>query len=156
MCIRDSINAIGTANILESLRDIEHEVNLVTITSDKAYDNLELKRGYIETDILGGKDPYSASKGMAELVIKTYFHSYFKEIQNNIRIGITRAGNVIGGGDWAKDRIVPDCVRAWSKKRKPEIRNPDATRPWQHVLEPLGGYLLLGTLLSKDLSLIHI
>ncbi len=148
-----NINAIGTANILESLRDIEHEVNLVTITSDKAYDNLELKRGYIETDILGGKDPYSASKGMAELVIKTYFHSYFKEIQNNIRIGITRAGNVIGGGDWAKDRIVPDCVRAWSKKRKPEIRNPDATRPWQHVLEPLGGYLLLGTLLSKDSKL---
>ena len=145
-----NINAIGTANILESLREIDHQVCLVTITSDKAYDNLELQRGYIETDILGGKDPYSASKGMAELVIKTYFHSFFKEKKNNIKIGITRAGNVIGGGDWAKDRIVPDCMKAWAKKEIVQIRNPDATRPWQHVLEPLAGYLLLGKILKNE------
>tara|TARA_B100000989_G_scaffold82356_1_gene58885 strand:+ start:12691 stop:13770 length:1080 start_codon:yes stop_codon:yes gene_type:complete len=144
-----NINAIGTANILESLREIDHQVNLVTITSDKAYDNLEIERGYKETDILGGKDPYSASKGMAELVIKTYFHSFFKEKRNNIRIGVTRAGNVIGGGDWAKDRIVPDCMKAWAKKETVQIRNPESTRPWQHVLEPLGGYLLLGIILAK-------
>lgn len=145
-----NVNAIGTANLLDSLRDLNHEVNVVAITSDKAYDNLELKRGYVETDILGGKDPYSASKGMAELVIKTYFHSFFKSKNQNIKISISRAGNVIGGGDWAKDRIVPDCVKAWAKNDPVEIRNPDATRPWQHVLEPLGGYLLLGSKLSDQ------
>jgi len=143
------VNSLGTAHILESVRSFSKKVNIVLITSDKSYDNIELERGYEETDVLGGKDPYSASKGMAELVIKSYFHSFLKE-NNLIRLAVTRAGNVIGGGDWARDRIVPDCVRAWAEKKKPEIRNPDATRPWQHVLEPLGGYLLLGALLSEN------
>ena len=143
-------NAIGTTNILEALRHLDKRVDAIFITSDKAYDNLELERGYIETDILGGKDPYSASKGMAELAIKTYFHSFFKDKNTNINLAITRAGNVIGGGDWAKDRIIPDCVKAWANNDAVEIRNPSATRPWQHVLEPLGGYLLLGSMLSKS------
>ena len=143
------VNSLGTAHILESARSFSKKVNIVLITSDKSYDNIELERGYEETDVLGGKDPYSASKGMAELVIKSYFHSFLKD-NNFIRLAVTRAGNVIGGGDWARDRIVPDCVRAWAEKKKPEIRNPDATRPWQHVLEPLGGYLLLGALLSEN------
>jgi CDP-glucose 4,6-dehydratase len=143
-------NAIGTANVLEALRFVNKQIQAVFITSDKAYDNLELKRGYVETDILGGKDPYSASKGMAELAIKTYYHSYFKNQNSNIRIAIARAGNVIGGGDWAKDRIIPDCVKAWANNESVEIRNPEATRPWQHVLEPLGGYLLLGAILTES------
>jgi CDP-glucose 4,6-dehydratase len=138
-------NAIGSANLLEVLHGIKKPVVAVMITSDKVYDNQEWIWGYRETDRLGGRDPYSASKGMAELAIRSYVESFFDTIESNVRVGITRAGNVIGGGDWAKDRIVPDCVRAWSKGEKVEIRNPEATRPWQHVLEPLSGYLLLGT-----------
>ena len=106
------VNAIGSANILESLVNLKKNVVAVMITSDKAYDNVEWVWGYKETDRLGGKDPYSASKGMAELAIKAYIHSFI-ENNENISIGIARAGNVIGGGDWAKDRIVPDCVRSW-------------------------------------------
>jgi CDP-glucose 4,6-dehydratase len=98
---------------------------------------------------LGGKDPYSASKGMAELAIRSYVESFFNSHDSNVRIGITRAGNVIGGGDWATDRIVPDCMKAWSKGEIVEIRSPDATRPWQHVLEPLSGYLILGASLAQ-------
>jgi len=142
------INAIGSANILESLREIEEECVVIMITSDKAYDNVEWSWGYRETDTLGGKDPYSASKGMAELAIRSYIESYFKDEKTNIRIGIARAGNVIGGGDWAKDRIIPDCIKAWSEEKTVDIRNPLATRPWQHVLEPLSGYLLLACNLS--------
>jgi CDP-glucose 4,6-dehydratase len=119
------------------------------ITSDKCYDNVEWIWGYKETDALGGKDPYSASKGAAELMIKTYFHSYFVK-QKNIKIASVRAGNVIGGGDWAAARIVPDCFRAWSKNEKVIIRSPYATRPWQHVLEPLSGYLRTGQLLAQQ------
>jgi CDP-glucose 4,6-dehydratase len=118
------------------------------ITSDKAYDNVEWSWGYRETDSLGGKDPYSASKGMAELAIRSYVESFFKNNNSNIHIGIARAGNVIGGGDWAKDRIVPDCMIAWAKNETVDIRNPIATRPWQHVLEPLSGYLLLAANLA--------
>jgi CDP-glucose 4,6-dehydratase len=136
-------NSIGTANILEALKESNHKAIAIMITSDKAYDNVEWLWGYRETDILGGKDPYSASKAMAELVIRTYYESFFKAENSKIRIGIARAGNVIGGGDWAKDRIIPDCVRYWSKKQKAELRNPKATRPWQHVLEVIGGYLSL-------------
>jgi CDP-glucose 4,6-dehydratase len=120
------------------------------ITSDKAYDNVEWVWGYRESDPLGGKDPYSASKGMAELAIKTYLHSFFTSPERGVRIGITRAGNVIGGGDWARNRIVPDCVDAWSKNKIVDIRRPDATRPWQHVLEPLSGYLSLGSELYES------
>lgn len=145
-----STNSIGSANILESLRDFDKNVIVVMITSDKAYDNVEWVWGYRETDRLGGKDPYSASKGMAELAIRSYIESYFSPNQPNIRIGIARAGNVIGGGDWAGDRIVPDCMRAWSQKKSVDIRSPNATRPWQHVLEPLSGYLTLALSLSDN------
>ncbi len=143
-----SINAMGSANVLDSLRTIDKPVVAVMITSDKAYDNVEWVWGYRETDRLGGKDPYSASKGMAELAIRSYVESFFASSDSNVRIGITRAGNVIGGGDWAKDRIVPDCMRAWSVGEGVDIRYPNATRPWQHVLEPLSGYLSLGVELA--------
>ena len=141
-------NIIGTANILECLRLSSFKCNAVMITSDKCYDNVEWVWGYRETDHLGGKDPYSASKGAAELMIKTYYHSYFKK-EERIKITSVRAGNVIGGGDWANARIVPDCFRAWANGEKVVIRSPDATRPWQHVLEPLSGYLLAGQLLAQ-------
>ena len=140
-------NVLGTTNLLESLRFFKKECKVIIITSDKCYDNIETLWGYKETDKMGGKDIYSASKGAAELIIKSYFESFFK---NNIfiKIGIARAGNVIGGGDWALDRIVADSVKAWSNNEKVEIRSPLATRPWQHVLEPLSGYLRLGQILS--------
>ena len=138
-------NAIGSANILDSLRDLDKKVAIVMITSDKAYDNVEWVWGYRETDRLGGKDPYSASKGMAELAIHSYIESFFNDQDSNIRVGITRAGNVIGGGDWAIDRIVPDCMKAWAKGTPVDIRSPLATRPWQHVLEPISGYLCLAS-----------
>jgi CDP-glucose 4,6-dehydratase len=140
-------NVIGTANILEALRLLDQPCVAVMITSDKCYDNVEWLWGYKETDHLGGKDPYSASKGAAELIIKTYYHSYFKE-NDKIKISSVRAGNVIGGGDWAGSRIVPDCFRAWADNRKVVIRSPNATRPWQHVLEPLSGYLQIGQFLA--------
>ena len=146
-------NAIGTANILDALRTLNKKVVAVMITSDKAYDNVEWVWGYRETDRLGGKDPYSASKGMAELAIHSYIESFFNYKESNIHIGIARAGNVIGGGDWAQDRIVVDCVGAWSEGRSVEIRSPEATRPWQHVLEPLSGYLNLGQALCNDKDL---
>jgi len=136
-------NAIGSANVLEALRSLDKKVAVVMITSDKAYDNVEWVWGYRETDRLGGSDPYSASKGMAELVIRSYISSFFNAPDSNIRVGIARAGNVIGGGDWAVDRIVPDCMEAWANGKTVDIRNPHATRPWQHVLEPLSGYLCL-------------
>jgi CDP-glucose 4,6-dehydratase len=141
-------NIIGTANILEALRVANKPCIAVMITSDKCYDNVEWVWGYKETDHLGGKDPYSASKGAAELIIKTYYHSYFKA-DSKIKMASVRAGNVIGGGDWAANRIVPDCFRAWANDDKVTIRSPHATRPWQHVLEPLSGYLRTGQLLAE-------
>jgi len=146
-------NAIGSANILDALRSLKKPVTAVMITSDKAYDNVEWVWGYRETDQLGGKDPYSASKGMAELAIRSFVESYFSEPDSNVRVAITRAGNVIGGGDWAVDRIVPDCMQAWANSETVDIRSPDATRPWQHVLEPLSGYLALGAALSTSRDL---
>jgi CDP-glucose 4,6-dehydratase len=145
-----STNLIGTANILESVKLLNKNAVVVMITSDKAYDNVEWVWGYRETDRLGGKDPYSASKGMAELAIRSYTESFFNTSDSHITLGVARAGNVIGGGDWAKDRIVPDCMSAWSKGDIVEIRNPNATRPWQHVLEPLSGYLILGANLHNN------
>ena len=142
-------NVVGTANILEALRTVNPKCVAVIITSDKCYDNIEQVEGYHENDRLGGKDIYSGSKGAAELIFKSYFHSFFKN-NSNVKLATTRAGNVIGGGDWAKDRIVPDCMRAWSENRAVNIRSPKATRPWQHVLEPLSGYLLLGQQLLVD------
>ncbi len=143
-------NAIGSVNILDALREVKRSTTVVMITSDKAYDNLEWSWGYRETDRLGGDDPYSASKGMAEIAIKSYHKSFYNSSNSQIRIGVGRAGNVIGGGDWALDRIVPDCMKSWSKNDIVNIRNPNSTRPWQHVLEPLSGYLLLGEKLKRS------
>jgi len=135
-------NIIGTANILDCLKNYNKACTSVIITSDKCYDNVEWEWGYRENDVLGGKDIYSGSKGAAELVFKSYFHSYFKNSKNEkIKLASVRAGNVIGGGDWAKDRIIPDCYRSWAQENEVEIRSPKSTRPWQHVLEPLSGYL---------------
>ena len=117
------------------------------------YDNVEQIWGYKENDQMGGKDIYSGSKGAAELVIKSYFYSFFNNESCNVKIGVARAGNVIGGGDWARDRIVVDCMLAWSEGKHVEIRSPNATRPWQHVLEPLSGYLKLGLDLFNNSSL---
>lgn len=145
-------NVVGTANVLESLRALTDKCVAIMITSDKCYDNVEWIWGYRENDALGGKDPYSASKGAAELMIKTYYHSYFKDSEIII-LSPVRAGNVIGGGDWADSRLIPDIMRAWSKKESVEIRSPEATRPWQHVLEPLSGYLRAGQRLFENSSL---
>ncbi len=145
-----AINALGSAHVLDALRLLNKKVVAIMITSDKAYENVEWVWGYRETDRLGGDDPYSASKGMAELAIRTYVESFFNEPNSNIRIGIARAGNVIGGGDWACDRIVPDCMNAWSSGKIVDIRSPRSTRPWQHVLEPLSGYLALAIDLAKN------
>lgn len=134
-------NALGTLNLLEAVRGAPSVQAVVCITSDKVYRNDEWVWGYRESDRLGGTDPYSASKGCAEIIAHAYFASFFG---TGPRCATTRAGNVIGGGDWAADRIVPDCARAWFAGETAEIRSPAATRPWQHVLEPLSGYLLLG------------
>lgn len=144
-------NTVGTANILEALRDHQHECAVVLVTSDKCYENLEWDWGYRETDQLGGKDPYSGSKAAAEIVAKSYMESFFTG--DLVRIATARAGNVIGGGDWASDRIIPDCVRSWSRNLAVELRSPESTRPWQHVLEPLGGYLVLGASLAESAEL---
>jgi CDP-glucose 4,6-dehydratase len=137
-------NALGTMNIMEVLRKVSWPCSAVLITSDKSYDNVEWVWGYKETDSVGGKDVYSGSKGAAELIIKSYYHSFFHNKNHCVNMAVGRAGNVIGGGDWARDRIIVDTVKAWSKKQSVEIRCPDATRPWQHVLEPISGYLALG------------
>lgn len=141
-------NVVGTASVLEAIRKITWHCTCVLITSDKAYDNVEWIWGYRETDAMGGKDVYSGSKGGAELIIKCYWKSFIRTMPN-IKLGVARAGNVIGGGDWAKDRIVVDCINAFSQGDTVEIRSPKATRPWQHVLEPLSGYLTLGQYLAE-------
>lgn len=148
-----SVNVMGTATVLEALRQVDWPLTAVIITSDKAYDNVEWPWGYRENDALGGKDVYSGSKGAAEIIFKSYYHSFFANNKSPVRLATARAGNVIGGGDWAKDRIVADCIRAWKVGDAVEIRSPRATRPWQHVLEPLGGYLWLGARLENDASL---
>ena len=142
-------NVMGTSSVLNAIRNITWYCTCVLITSDKAYDNVEWLWGYRENDRLGGKDIYSGSKGAAELIIKSYWHSFIKD-KSNIRLGVARAGNVIGGGDWAKDRIIVDCIKAFSSNQKVEIRSPQATRPWQHVLEPLSGYLNLAQCLYEN------
>lgn len=146
-------NTMGTAHILEATRALENECVVVMITSDKAYENHEQVWGYREVDQLGGKDIYSCSKGAAELIIYAFYHSFFAQEKPNIRLVSARAGNVIGGGDFAKDRIVPDCMRAWSQNEKVTIRNPMSTRPWQHVMEPLHGYITLAAHLKQNDSL---
>lgn len=146
-------NSIGTINVLECLRSANKKCIAVIITSDKCYQNLEIKRGYKEEDVLGGKDPYSASKAAAEIAIKSYISSYFPIKKTKVLIGIARAGNVVGGGDWSVDRLIPDSVKSWSKNKKVLIRSPNSTRPWQHVLEALWGYLLLAAELKKNKKL---
>ena len=142
-------NTLGTVNILETLKDYNKDVVVVIITSDKVYKNREILKGYKETDILGSLDPYSASKASADLASQSYINSYLKN-KKNIKIALARAGNVIGGGDWAEGRLIPDCIRCWSKKKKVLLRNPRSTRPWQHVLDVLRGYILLAINLKKN------
>jgi len=143
-----SSNVMGTVNVLEAARECKAVRAIVNVTSDKCYDNREWEWGYRENDPLGGYDPYSASKGCAELVTNCWRDSFFNPADygrtHETLLASARAGNVIGGGDWAADRLVPDIMRAVSNNAKVKIRNPEATRPWQHVLEPLSGYLLLG------------
>lgn len=141
-------NVIGTANVLESIRKCDGVKAVVVVTTDKCYENKEWEWGYRENDTLGGYDPYSSSKACAELVTAAYRRSFLSGA--GVAAATARAGNVIGGGDWAKDRLVPDCLRAIEKKEKIIIRSPKAVRPWQHVLEPLSGYLGLAEKLYAE------
>jgi len=145
-------NIMGTVNILEAARYTPSVRAVVNVTSDKCYENRDFKRGFKETDPMGGYDPYSSSKGCAELITSAYRRSFFNYAlhSHSASIASVRAGNVIGGGDWSEDRLVPDCIKALIAKKPIIIRNPDALRPWQHVLEPLYGYLLLARLLYKN------
>ena len=143
-------NLLGTLNILECLRLQENETIAIMITSDKAYKNIETNKGYKETDILSGSDPYGASKSSADICINSYVKSYFSEKRNKVFIITARAGNVIGGGDWTEDRLIPDIVKSSNLKMPTIIRNLKATRPWQHVLDVLNGYLLAAYKLKKN------
>ena len=148
-----SINIIGTANVLDAIRYLGKPCIVVMITTDKVYHNKEENYFYNETDRLGGYDPYSASKAAAEIVIDSYRKSFFNPLnysQHQKSISVARAGNVIGGGDWSKDRIIPDIIKALSQGESILVRNPKSVRPWQHVLEPLNGYLALASLQSED------
>lgn len=145
-------NFMGTVNVLDALRALKNPCVGVFITTDKCYQNKEWLYSYRENDPMGGHDPYSASKGAAELAIASYRNSFFFKPSGNIWIASARAGNVIGGGDWALDRIVPDCVRALRAGETIPVRNKVATRPWQHVLEPLSGYLQLAGTLAEGLA----
>ena len=144
-----AINTQGTVNILEAIRHTPSVKAAVMITTDKCYENKEWVYGYRENDAMGGFDPYSASKGAAELVISSYRRSYFSK-DSKTAVASARAGNVIGGGDWSSYRLVPDIIRAVENNETLEIRSPAAVRPWQHVIEPLGGYLLLAANLLRD------
>ena len=134
-------NVMGTANLLEALRSIQSLKVVIMVTTDKVYRNLENNEPFKETDYLGGHDPYSASKAASEIVIDSYRSAYFAN--RGVSIATARAGNVVGGGDWATDRLIPDAIRAWSSNKPLKVRHPNAVRPWQHVLEPINGYLLL-------------
>lgn len=147
------INLMGSLNILEVSRHHDFVKQIIMITSDKCYENIEQIWGYKETDRMGGYDPYSASKGCAELMISSYRNSYFNPKDYHIHgkaIANVRAGNVIGGGDWSDNRLIPDCIRSIESNQNIEVRNPIATRPWEHVLEPLSGYLRVGEKLIED------
>tara|TARA_R100001143_G_C3359601_1_gene134665 strand:+ start:184 stop:1251 length:1068 start_codon:yes stop_codon:yes gene_type:complete len=142
-------NVMGTLNLLESVRNVTKTCAVVVVTTDKVYENKEWNYAYREVDTLGGYDPYSSSKAATELAVSSWRDSFFKE-KSNIRIATARAGNVIGGGDYAEDRIVPDIARALHQNKPIEVRNPKAVRPWQHVLEPLSGYLRLAECLYES------
>jgi CDP-glucose 4,6-dehydratase len=142
-------NVMGTVNVIEAARKCTNLKSIVAVTTDKCYENKEWVWGYREDEPMGGHDPYSSSKGCAELVIAAYRKSYFNDA-NSPALASVRAGNVIGGGDWSIDRLVPDILKAFEKKVPVVVRNPNATRPWQHVLEPLSGYLVLAQRLYED------
>jgi len=142
-----STNALGTANILQAARQCDSVKAVIIITTDKVYENLEVKRGYKETDMLGGYDPYAASKACAEIVVNSFRRSFYES--ENTLLASCRAGNVVGGGDWAEDRLIPDLVRSAARGDTTFIRMPGAVRPWEHVLEPISGYLLLGQYLLE-------
>ena len=142
-------NVIGTLNVLESARKCKSVKVFVNVTTDKCYENKEINRGYKEDEPMGGHDMYSSSKGCVEIMSSSYRRSFLQN-DDTYAMATARAGNVIGGGDWALDRLIPDCIRAINNNEKIEIRNPIAVRPWQHVLEPLSGYLLLGEKLLED------
>jgi CDP-glucose 4,6-dehydratase len=144
-------NVMGTVNVLNALRGIDSVKAVVAVTTDKVYRNLEQVYPYRETDALGGHDPYSASKAASEIVISSYRDSYLSE--QGVAVASARAGNVIGGGDWSEDRLIPDAIRAWNADSPLEIRRPNSIRPWQHVLEPLNGYLVLAERLYANSSL---
>ena len=141
-------NVMGTLNVIEASKKSKNIKSLLIITSDKCYFNKEIIKGYKENDQLGGDDPYSASKAAAENIFNAYAKSFFCK-QNKYGYATARAGNVIGGGDWSRDRLIPDCIKSIKNKKKLMIRNPSSTRPWQHVLEPVSGYLLLAKLLYE-------
>lgn len=143
-----AVNALGTANLLEAVKNCNSVRAVVVITTDKCYENKEWYWGYRETDRLGGRDPYSASKACAELVTSSYQSSFFSG--SSVGLATARAGNVIGGGDWSDDRLLPDCFRALRRGVPVQIRNPFATRPWQHVLEPVNGYITLAKALFNE------
>jgi CDP-glucose 4,6-dehydratase len=148
-----SINVMGTVHVLEATRSIDSVRATVVVTTDKCYENKEWIWGYRENESMGGYDPYSNSKGCAELVTSAYRQSYFSESNSDNKVASARAGNVIGGGDWSEDRLIPDAIKAFEANLPLVIRNPLATRPWQHVLEPLSGYLVLAqALYEKGLS----
>ncbi len=137
------INAMGTLNILDIIKNCNFVRSAVFITSDKCYQSNNSTKGFVENDKLGGEDPYSGSKASAEIMINTYIKSFFDN-KKNIGLASARAGNVIGGGDWSQNRLVPDCIKSLNKNKTIFLRNPNFNRPWQHVLEPLNGYLILG------------
>jgi CDP-glucose 4,6-dehydratase len=143
-------NVLGTVNLLEAIRSTDSVKAVVVVTSDKCYENAEWPWGYRETDPLGGHDPYSASKACAEIVCAAYQRSFFEITKSSASIATVRAGNVIGGGDWSDDRIVPDAIKAFTRGIPLLVRNPSSVRPWQHVLEPLAGYLLLAQRLYHE------
>nr|WP_234983966.1 CDP-glucose 4,6-dehydratase [Selenihalanaerobacter shriftii] len=146
-------NVMGTVNLLETCKQVDSVRVVVNVTSDKCYENKEMIWGYRENDSMGGYDPYSSSKGCAELVTSAYRRSFFNPQdldEHGVALASVRAGNVIGGGDWAKDRLMTDCITALQAGKKIKIRSPQAIRPWQHVLEPLSGYLLLASKLYKE------
>jgi CDP-glucose 4,6-dehydratase len=145
-------NVLGTANLLDAVRQLKNNCAVLVITTDKVYENIEQHYAYKEEDKLGGHDPYSASKAAAEIIVNSYRDSYFKNKDSVIALASARAGNVIGGGDRSKDRIIPDIIRGLESNQSILVRNPTAVRPWQHVLEPVGAYLLIGHLLKQDAS----
>lgn len=148
------VNVMGTINVMEAIRTTESVKVGVMITTDKCYENNEQEDGYVETDPFGGYDPYSSSKGACEIAIASWRRSFFNPAdygkKHHVSLASVRAGNVIGGGDWALDRIIPDCIRALEAKRPIDIRSPKAVRPWEHVLEPLSGYMLLAQKMWED------